>query len=316
MSPENPKQAPGYDDPPMTIWDHLAELRKRLIISVLALVICAAISWEFRELILATLVKPFSDAWRNQEIPGTPMLHFQTPAAAFLAYFKLSLLAGAALSSPLIFLQLWLFVAPGLYAKEKRFVIPFVVSSTALFVGGGYFGWRLVFPIAFEYLLSLSGQVQQGAEGLVVSPTVMMGDYIGFVTRLLLGFGLIFEIPLFVFFMSVTGIVNYLQLIRVTRWVVVGAFAFAAILTPPDWTSQLMMAVPMIGLYGISILLAYIFGKPPSEEQRAAYKKHKEQARVERAADRERKKKDKEAEKKAKKAKKAEQTRKKTSKGR
>jgi sec-independent protein translocase protein TatC len=244
------------------------------------------------------------------------MLHFQTPAAAFLAYFKLSLLAGAALSSPLIFLQLWLFVAPGLYAKEKRFVIPFVVSSTALFVGGGYFGWRLVFPIAFEYLLSLSGQVQQGAEGLVVSPTVMMGDYIGFVTRLLLGFGLIFEIPLFVFFMSVTGIVNYLQLIRVTRWVVVGAFAFAAILTPPDWTSQLMMAVPMIGLYGISILLAYIFGKPPSEEQRAAYKKHKEQARVEREADRKRKKKDKEAEKKAKKAKKAEQTRKKTSKGR
>lgn len=273
--------AEGYDDPPMTIWEHLAELRKRLIVIIVVLVVAAGLAWEIRETLLAFLVKPYVDAWRDNGVPGDPMLHFQTPAAAFMAYFKLSLLGGAVIAAPLIFYQLWAFVAPGLYAKEKKFVIPFVISSTLLFIGGGYFGWKLAFPLAFKYLLGLGGSLSQimlplDVE-LSVTPTVMMGDYISFVTRMLLGFGLIFEIPLFIFFLSVAGVVNYLHLIRYGRWFVVAAFLAAAMLTPPDITSQTMMALPMIVLYVLSILLAYIFGKPPSDAQREAFKKHKDE---------------------------------------
>jgi sec-independent protein translocase protein TatC len=271
----------GYVDPPMTIWEHLAELRKRLIIIILALMIFSAASWEFRETLLAFLVKPYVDAWIANGVPGEPMLHFQTPAAAFMAYFKLSMLGGGVICAPIIFYQLWSFVAPGLYAKEKKFVIPFAVSSTLLFVGGGYFGWKLAFPLAFKYLLGLGGSLTEIMlpldVKLSVTPTVMMGEYISFVTRMLLGFGLIFEIPLFIFFMSVAGIVNYLHLIRYGRWFVVGAFLAAAMLTPPDITSQTMMALPMILLYLLSIALAYVFGKPPSDAQRAAFRARKEE---------------------------------------
>ena len=278
---ESAEGGEGYDDPPMTIWEHLAELRKRLIIIIIVLVVAAGLAWEIRETLLAFLVKPYVDAWRDNGVPGDPMLHFQTPAAAFMAYFKLSLLGGAVIAAPLIFYQLWAFVAPGLYAKEKKFVIPFVISSTLLFIGGGYFGWKLAFPLAFKYLLGLGGSLSQimlplDVE-LAVTPTVMMGDYISFITRMLLGFGLIFEIPLFIFFLSVAGIVNYLHLIRYGRWFVVAAFLVAAMLTPPDITSQTMMALPMIALYVLSILLAYIFGKPPSDAQREAFKRHKEE---------------------------------------
>jgi sec-independent protein translocase protein TatC len=223
-----------------------------------------------------------------------------------LAYFKLSLLGGAAIAAPIIFYQVWAFVAPGLYAREKKFVIPFVVCSTGLFIGGGYFGWRLVFPMAFKYLLTFSGDVSgfwmfKDIE-LKVTPTVMMSEYIDFVTRMLLGFGLIFEIPLLLVFLSMAGVINYLHLIRYGRWFVVVAFLVAALLTPPEATSQVMMALPMLVLYGVSILLAYLFGKPPSEEQRAAYKKRNEEIKAERAADRERRRKQKEAEAREKRA--------------
>lgn len=297
MSADPEVQDDGYHDPPMTIWDHLTELRKRLVISVVTLVIGAGIGWEFRETLLTFMTQPFVDAWVAEGLSGKPMLHFQTPAAAFFAYFKLSLLGGAAMAAPVIFYQLWAFVAPGLYAKEKKFIIPFVVSSTALFVGGGYYGWRFAFPLAFEYLLGLSGNIEQG--GLDVTPTVMMGDYIDFVTRMLLGFGLIFEIPLFIFFLSVAGVVNYLQLIRYGRWFVVAAFVVAAIITPPDVVSQIMMALPMLVLYAGSIILAYVFGKPPTEAQREEYRKNKEEAKRFREIDRERRAAEKKAEKAA-----------------
>jgi sec-independent protein translocase protein TatC len=304
MSPENPKKPEleaEYHDPPMTLWDHLGELRKRLFISILALAVCSAIAGVFSDKILGYLAVPFVEAWHAQNIPGQPMLHFQTPAAGFFAYFELSILAGLAMASPILFLELWLFIAPGLYAKEKRFVIPFVVASTALFVGGGYFGWRLVFPVAFKYLLSFSGQIQEDAAGLVVSPTVMMGDYITFVTRMLLGFGIVFQVPLIALFLSLAGVINYLHLIRFSRWFIVAAFVVAAILTPsPDWTSQVMMAVPLVALYGLSILLAYFFGKPPTQEQRDAYKAKKQRDREEREAERKRKREEKEAAKKEK----------------
>ena len=301
--PEKEPKEEGYDDPPMTLWDHLTELRKRLLWCIIALVVCAGAAWEFRETLLAFLVKPYVDAWIANGVPGEPMLHFQTPAAAFMAYFKLSLLGGAAIAAPMMFYQLWSFVAPGLYAKEKKFVIPFVLCSTLLFIGGGYFGWKLAFPLAFKYLLGLGGSLSELLVDidieLTVTPTVMMGDYIAFVTRMLLGFGLIFEIPLFIFFLSVAGIINYLHLIRYGRWFVMAAFVAAAIITPPDITSQVMMAIPMVVLYGGSILLAYLFGKPPTEEQKQAFSKRRDAIKAEKKADKERRKRQKAAAKAA-----------------
>ncbi|AUX23127.1 preprotein translocase subunit TatC [Sorangium cellulosum] len=263
------------EDRPMSFWEHLDELRKRLVRSVLVFFLACVVGWEVREKLLHFLTVPFVEAWKSEGLAGNPSLHFGAPAAAFVAYFKLSMLGGAALASPFIFYQLWAFIAPGLYAREKKFVIPFVLFSTLLFVGGGLFGWRAAFPISFGYFLSMAGTVGSG-EGVTITPTVMMGDYLDFVAQLLLGFGIIFEIPLIVLFLSIAGVVNYLQLILFGRWFVLVAFIVAALLTPPELTSQLVMAVPMCLLYVLSIGLAYVFGRPPTEAQREAYKKRKE----------------------------------------
>lgn len=266
--------ADGYiEDTPMTFWEHLEELRKRIIYSVLAFVAACFGAWEFRERILAVLVKPFADSWKAQHIPGEPSLHFGAPGAAFLAYVKLAMIGGAAAAAPIIFYQLWSFVAPGLYAREKKIVIPFVLLSTVLFVGGGFFGWRAAFPITFDYFLSMSGTV--GEQAITITPTVMMGEYLDFCSQMLLAFGLIFEIPLVSLFLSIAGVVNYLHLIQFGRWFVMVAFVVAAIVTPPDATSQIIMAVPMCILYVLSIGLAYIFGKPPTEAQREAFRNRK-----------------------------------------
>ncbi|MCK6587709.1 MAG: twin-arginine translocase subunit TatC [Polyangiaceae bacterium] len=262
------------DDKPMTFWEHLDELRKRVVWSVVSFFVACFAAWEIREWMLGLLVKPFAESWKAQNLAGNPSLHFGAPSAAFMAYLKLTMIGGAAIAAPMVFYQLWSFIAPGLYAREKRFVIPFVLCSTLLFVGGGYFGWRLAFPITFDYFLSMSGTV--GAEAVVITPTVMMGEYLDFCAQMLLAFGIIFEIPLFILFLSVAGIVNYLQLIRFGRWFILVAFVLAAILTPPEATSQVMMAVPMCLLYGISIGVAWLFGKPPTEAQREAYRRRKE----------------------------------------
>jgi sec-independent protein translocase protein TatC len=243
------------DDKPMTFWEHLEELRKRVVRSMLALVVGCSIAWSYKDRILEVIVKPFSDSWRAEGIPGEPSLHFAAPGDAFLAYFNLSLIGGLALTAPFLFYQLWAFVAPGLYAREKRYVIPFVVCSSGLFVGGGYFGYLAAFPVTFGYLLSLSGEV---GTTITVTPTVMMGDYIGFVTKLLIGFGIVFEIPILFSFLALAGIVNHKQMIRWSRYYIFGAFVVAAILTPPDWASQVIMAIPACLLYGVSIGLVWL----------------------------------------------------------
>jgi sec-independent protein translocase protein TatC len=268
------------DDRPMTFWEHLDELRKRLLYSLVALVVACFAAWEIREPVLDGLTQPFIDAWKEQKIQGAPNLNFSAPGAGFTANLQVSILIGIAIAAPVIFYQLWAFVAPGLYAREKKFVIPFVVLSTLLFVGGGYFGWLTAFPIAFNYFLGFSGQL--GTHGLQIQPTIMLDNYLDFVVQMLLAFGIIFELPLFLLFLAIAGIVNYLHLIKFGRWFVLIAFIAAGILTPPDVTSQLIMGVPLIGLYFISIGLAYVFGKRPTEEQRKAFwesrKKKKEAA--------------------------------------
>jgi sec-independent protein translocase protein TatC len=259
----------GEGGRPMTFWEHLEELRKRLIWSALAFFAGCFGAWGLREEMLAVLVKPFAVAWVDQKLPGTPMLHFGSPSAAFVAYFRLSMVGGAAMAAPFIFYQIWSFVAPGLYSKEKRYIVPFVGLSTILFVGGGFFGWRAAFPISFNYFLSLSGTV--GSQGVTIQPTVMMGEYIDFCTQMLLGFGVVFELPMLLLFLSIAGLINYLHLIKFGRYFILIAFIVAAVFTPPDVPDQLAMAIPMCLLYAVSIGLVYVFGKKPTEEQKKAF---------------------------------------------
>ncbi len=243
----------------MSFWEHLEELRTRLIRSLLAFLAGTVVCWIYRAKILVWLTKPFIDAWNKGHIGGTAALHFPAPASLFVAYVKIALVGGFVLALPVLLYQIWAFVAPGLYQREKRLALPFVFSSTGLFALGGYFGWRVAFPLAFQYLLGFSGPV--GVEGFEVKPTVMVGDYIEFVARMLIAFGAVFELPVLIFFLSVAGIVTHRHLLSFFRYFVVVAFIVAAVITPPDVTSQFLLAIPLIGLYALSIGIAWVVDK-------------------------------------------------------
>ncbi|HET9932447.1 MAG TPA: twin-arginine translocase subunit TatC [Polyangiaceae bacterium] len=234
----------------MTIWEHLEELRSRIIRMIIAALAGGAGAWIYREDVLKWLVKPFQEA-------GGIDLNFQSPAAMFISYVRIAAMAGFIFALPIILYQVWAFIAPGLYSREKKFAIPFVLSSCGLFALGGWFGWRFAFPLAFKYLLSFAGTVG----GIQIKATVMVSEYLDFVSRMLLAFGFAAELPVLVFFLAIAGLVDHKSLIKFFRYFVVIAFVISAILTPPDPLSQLMLALPLCLLYGISILVAYIFSK-------------------------------------------------------
>jgi sec-independent protein translocase protein TatC len=270
-------KAPMSEEGKMTIWEHLDELRKRLVRCVIAYVIGASVAWAYREPMLAWLWKPFAQSWRDRKLPGDPALNFAAPSDIFKAYFKLSLIGGLLIAAPVIFYELWSFIAPGLYKKEKKVIIPFVFFSSVLFVGGGLFGWRVAFPVTFGYFLDL---MPSNNPDFIIRPVVMMPEYLDFVSQMLLAFGIVFELPLFILFLSIVGIVNYLQLIRFGRWFVLVAFTIGAIITPPDTTSQIVMSVPLCLLYFVSIGLAFLFGKRPSKEEIAKSRAERAQKKL------------------------------------
>jgi sec-independent protein translocase protein TatC len=257
----------GKPDPPedgsMTLWEHLEELRGRIVRMAIAFLAGATLCWIYKERLLNWLTKPFLLAWRENKLPGDPSLSFPSPAAAFIAYVHLAALAGFIVALPIILYQLWAFIAPGLYSREKRFAIPFVVSSCALFALGGYFGWAVAFPRAFGFLLSFAAPTPDvpGPDHVHMQATVMIGEYIDFVTRMFIAFGATAELPILVLFLSIAGLVTHRHLIKFFRYFIVVAFIIAAVLTPPDPMSQILMAVPLVGLYGVSIGVAWFITK-------------------------------------------------------
>ncbi|HKY40602.1 MAG TPA: twin-arginine translocase subunit TatC [Polyangiaceae bacterium] len=249
----------------MPLWSHLEELRSRLIRMLLAFVAGSIGCWLYKERILNWLILPYEIAFREINKTDQPALHFGSPAALFLAYLHLSALAGLIVALPMLLYQLWAFIAPGLYAREKRFAAPFVLSSCLLFGGGGYFGWAFASPAAFRFLLSfMSVKPVPGINSPVdptqvnVLPTIMIGDYLDFVTRIFVAFGATAELPILAAFLAVAGLVTHRHLIQFFRYFVVIAFVISAIVTPPDLFSQILLAVPLIGLYGISIGVVWL----------------------------------------------------------
>lgn len=245
--PKRQKNLPP-DDKRMPITSHLEELRRRLIISAIAVGIGFAGSYYFAPKMFEVLMVPLVQA-----LPPETSLIFTGVTEAFFTYLKVAILAGVFISSPLILYEIWAFVSPGLYTKEKKYVIPFVIFSTLFFVGGALFGYFVVFPYGFKFLLGFATEH--------IRPFPRIKEYFSLASKLLLAFGVVFELPLFVFFLSKMGLVTSKLLIKQFKYAVLLMFSISAILTPPDVVTQLMMAGPLLCLYGISIIVARVFGK-------------------------------------------------------
>jgi len=251
--PEDESDPPG--EKRMSIWEHLDELRKRIVWAAVGVLVTTIAAWTFREKLLAWAVAPYQRTWMTR-FHKPLVLQTLAPTDPFLGYFELSLTAGIVCASPIIFYQLWAFVSPGLYKKEKRLIVPFVLMSTSLFVSGVFFAYYVAFPFTFNYFLSLLGQVSEGVE---LTQIVTLGFFLDFVTRFLLAFGAVFELPLFIAFLVLANIVTPKQLLKFGRWAIVLSFIVGAIVTPgPEVTSQLAVSLALIGLYFASIPIAFL----------------------------------------------------------
>jgi sec-independent protein translocase protein TatC len=246
------------EDHEAPVTEHLAELRKCIAIVLASWVVCAIASFAYAEQIFGFLLAPAVDAL---SLEGGS-LQAIAPGEIFFTYLKSALLAGFILDLPIIFWQIWSFVAPGLYANEKKFVLPFVFCSSVLFAGGATFGYTQVFPIVFSFFDSFANE-------FVVSAWTM-AEVFKLTTRLFLAFGIAFELPLFVFFLSISGIVSAGQLLRATPYAVLVIFVAAAMLTPPDVVSQVLLGLPMVVLYLLGVAVAWIFDPARRRKRREA----------------------------------------------
>ncbi len=231
---------------------HLEELRKRLIVCFIAVGVCFAICYGFSKKLFEILMGPLIAVMP----PGDKLIYTGLPDA-FFTYLKVALLAAILLAVPVIFYQIWMFIMPGLYEKERRTVLPAVVLSSIFFAGGALFGYFIVFPFGFKFFLGFSSEF--------IRPMPSIREYLGFSSKLLLAFGIVFEMPLFIIILIKLGVVNIAQLKAYRKYVIIIFFVFAAILTPPDVVTQLMMAGPLMLLYELSILAAMMFSKKKEE---------------------------------------------------
>jgi sec-independent protein translocase protein TatC len=251
----------------MTIWEHLQELRGRVVRAAIALLISFGGCWAYHTQLFAWVARPYEVAWHEHGFPGAPEFQTLGPADAFIGYLQLSLVGGIVIAVPVIFYQLWAFISPGLYSKEKRLIVPFVFFSSLLFVSGVLFAYYVAFPFTLKYFFSLLGQVD--ASGTVLTQRPTLEFYLDFSTQMLLAFGFVFELPLFISFLVLAGIVTPMQLLKFSRWAIIGAFALGAVVTPgPEVSSQIAVSGALIGLYFLSIAIAFVL-RPRSKPQSA-----------------------------------------------
>jgi sec-independent protein translocase protein TatC len=236
------------DEKKLPLTAHLQELRKRLILSFIAVgagfIICYAFSQPLFDVLSAPLLK---------RMPLGGSLIFTSVAEAFFTYMKVAFIGGLILASPFVLYQIWAFVAPGLYQKEKRYVVPFVLSGSFFFALGVLFGYFLAIPIGFKFLLGFATDF--------IKPMPSMKEYLSFSIKFLLAFGIVFEFPVVLILLARIGVVDAKTMARQRKYAILLIFIFAAVMTPPDLISQVIMALPLMGLYELSILLSKLFGK-------------------------------------------------------
>ncbi len=234
--------------PAMGFLDHLEELRRRIVYSIAAVALGFFACWWKVEKIYEIMQRPIMDALRNNGM--SEKLVYLNPTEPFNLYLKIAALAGLFLTSPFVLYQVWMFISPGLYRNEKRYVVPFMVSTIALFSAGGYFGFKIVYPAALNFLISFGKQFQ---------PMITIKEYTELFLSIILGMGLIFEMPILVFFLALMGIVTAGWMWKNFRYSILIIFIVAAIVTPTsDILNMCIFAAPMIALYALSIGIAYV----------------------------------------------------------
>jgi sec-independent protein translocase protein TatC len=232
----------------MPLLAHLEELRKRIIFSVLGVLAGFLSCWSFADRIFGLLQQPIIRALRHHGIGGG--LVYLNPTEPFNLYLEVALVGGLFVASPFVFYQLWLFIAPGLYRKEKRYVMPFLLSTVGLFMAGGLFGYKMVYPASLDFLIGYGQRFQ---------PMITIGEYTKLFVTIIVGLGLIFEMPILVFFLAVMRVITARWMLRNLRYAILVIFIIAAIVTPTaDILNMCLFAAPMAALYALSIGVAWL----------------------------------------------------------
>ena len=240
----------------MTLMEHLEELRQRLTRAAIAVGVGFLIAYFFKEQLYAYLTIPLKAA-----MPPEAKLIYTAPAVAFFTYLKVAFLTGLVGASPVIFYQLWKFISPGLYENERRSIWPFVIISSVLFITGAIFCYTVVFPYAFQFFMSFATEE--------ITPMLKLNEYLSFSSMLLFAFGVVFEMPLVLVFLGRLGVVTSQGLRKKRKYAILIMFAGAAFFTPPDVVSQVLMAVPLMVLYEISIWMVAAAQKKKAAKQAA-----------------------------------------------
>lgn len=232
----------------MPLLAHLEELRKRIIFAILGILIGFVSCWSFADRIFGLMQEPIVQALRHHGIAGG--LVYLNPTEPFNLYLYVALVGGLFVASPFVFYQLWLFIAPGLYREERRYVLPFLLSTVGLFVAGGLFGYKLVYPASLDFLIGYGQRFQ---------PMITIGEYTRLFVTIIVGLGLIFELPILVFFLAVMRVVTARWMWRNLRYSILVIFIVAAVVTPTaDVLNMCLFAAPMLALYAISIGVAWL----------------------------------------------------------
>jgi len=243
---------------------HLIELRKRLGISVASLIVMFFVMFAFHEPLLNWMVEPLNTALievgKKSVHAADGMITTSQVGGAFFVALKVAFFAAIIAALPIILSQIWMFIAPGLYANEKKMLIPFIIGGTVMFMVGVLFAYYVVTPFGFDFLITFGS--------FKFTPLINIEDYVGFFTKIMFGFGLAFELPIFAYFLALLGLVDDRQMTAFFKYAIVLIFIVAALLTPPDVLTQLLMAGPLIILYGFSILIVKMVNPaPPLEEE-------------------------------------------------
>jgi sec-independent protein translocase protein TatC len=245
----------------MSFLAHLEELRTRLIKSIIAVAVGFVACWYKADRIYGFMMVPIMDALKRNGLDGSRLV-YTNPIEPFNMYLKVGFIAGLFVTSPFILYQVWAFIAPGLYRNEKRYVTPFMLSTVLLFLSGGFFGYKVVYPAALDFLVGYGRQFQ---------PMITIGEYTNLFLTIIVGLGVVFELPILVFFLALMGVVNARWMWKNFRYAILGIFVIAAIVTPtPDVMNMCLFAAPMVILYSFSIFIAWLVH--PSRRKASAAK--------------------------------------------
>lgn len=262
--PRQAASAPAHDDDDaeredhsMPLLAHLGELRSRMFRALIGLLVGFFACYAVVDVLYAEIIRPLEVVLP----PGGHMI-FTVLHGPFFVQLKIALLSGLLVASPYIFYQIWAFIAPGLYVEERKYIVPLAIISALFFLLGAAFCYMVVLPFAFRFFLSYSTDV------VVAQPDIVL--YFNFVLKLILAFGLIFEMPLFALFLARLGLITATKMRKTRGYAILAIFIVAAILTPPDPFTQILMAIPMLALYELSIVLAATFGRKPGAKTEPA----------------------------------------------